>query len=528
MPASHCFACGAPVPEGVRDSNIDVAITLGTLARHQELMSTNTISEVPELTFIRTVVSTSDAQLAHLEKEISRLQDRLQQLRNEQGLLSRYRAQNTAILSPLRRMPPEVLAEIFSWTLPSIEDASRKFHESHSPWVLTHVSSRWRAIALSTPSLWSRICINYIEDELNPLSMIKTQIKRAHKLRIHFYGNEKKPSRPQIGMFRLLTEHSAQWEELVIELTADIVPLLANLRYRVPSLHKLRIQWDVSGSQEGVESIDCFQTAPSLFDVTIFNEFHHISTLLPAQQLTRYALDAPWNVHTGILKQACSLIEARIDISFDDNPWPVSGEPIDLSLLRRLYISHADVLRYLRVPLVQDLAYVLDGDEGPEVLLRHLEPFVVRSGCRLRRLCLHGTPVPSIAVEILRELPSLSELGVMAYQPNHGSSVNIFISNLIIPNPTGSAVLAPQLSKIYFACSGESSIDYTLYLRMLQSRWKAKDCALEDAALLTDDSVPIGPVTLRGLNALCQDGLNLLLLDGPEAEEVMNYWFICR
>ncbi|KAJ7483493.1 hypothetical protein FB451DRAFT_1393596 [Mycena latifolia] len=493
-------------------------------------MTTNAPPEAAELAYIQAVVSKTDAELAHVEKEITRLQARLQQLRDEHGLLSRYRAQNTPILSPPRRMPPEVLAEIFSWTLPSIDDASRRFRESRSPWVLTHVSSCWRAVALSTPSLWSWIGIDFGEDQLNRLSMVKTQIERAHRLRIHFYGNEKKPSQPQIEMFRLLTEHSAQWEELFIELTADIVPLLANLRHRVPSLRKLRMQWDVSESQEGVESIDCFQTAPSLFDVAIFNKYHYVSTLLPAQQLTHYALDAPWNVHAVVLKVACSLIEARIDISFDDDPWPVSDEPIDLSLLRRLYVSHADVLRYLKVPLVQDLAYALDGDEGPDDLPRHLEPFVVRSGCTLRRLCLHGTPVPSIAVEILRKLPSVSELAIITADAEDAAckAANALISHLTLPDPTGSAVLAPQLSKIHFGCQNGSFIDFTLYLQMLKSRWKAQECALEGAALVMESGPKPDPAALNALNMLCQDGLDLLFLRGSKATEVLERWTMCR
>ncbi|KAJ7483482.1 hypothetical protein FB451DRAFT_991164, partial [Mycena latifolia] len=65
-------------------------------------------------------------------------------------------------LSPLRRMPPELLGEIFSWTLPSVQEAlgRRRFQDKHSPWVFTQVCHRWRAVALSTPSLWSQIVIN--------------------------------------------------------------------------------------------------------------------------------------------------------------------------------------------------------------------------------------------------------------------------------------------------------------------------------------------------------------------------------
>ncbi|KAJ7113985.1 hypothetical protein C8R44DRAFT_560379, partial [Mycena epipterygia] len=77
-------------------------------------------------------------------------------LEEEHASLASYYTQNKGILSPLRRMPPEVLAEIFSWTLPWVHDAMGRwrFDAKSCPWVLTHICGRWRQVAISTPSLW--------------------------------------------------------------------------------------------------------------------------------------------------------------------------------------------------------------------------------------------------------------------------------------------------------------------------------------------------------------------------------------
>ncbi|KAJ6580773.1 hypothetical protein B0H19DRAFT_892284, partial [Mycena capillaripes] len=121
-------------------------------------MNTNESPEGSESTFIESVISKADARLACLDKEISKLQETLKQLEEERASLTNYMARNKAILSPLRRMPPEVLGEIFSWTTPSIVDHLimdvSTFAMKASPWVLTHISTRWRTISLSTPSLW--------------------------------------------------------------------------------------------------------------------------------------------------------------------------------------------------------------------------------------------------------------------------------------------------------------------------------------------------------------------------------------
>ncbi|KAJ7693156.1 hypothetical protein B0H17DRAFT_1010253 [Mycena rosella] len=209
-----------------------------------------------------------------LDMEMPRLRDRLKQLEQEHAALSTYRRQSAAILSPLRRIPPEVLGEIFSWILPSVPDAldRRKFDANVSPWVLTQISGRFRAVAVSTPSLWSLVVINCDHTHANPMAMIRTQIKRAERLQIHFFAAE--DSRRQLEIFQCLAEHSPRWESLCIELTPAILPLLPSLQNRVSLLRRSAIQWQGPNSEAGAECIDCFQTAPSLLDICIYNQYN--------------------------------------------------------------------------------------------------------------------------------------------------------------------------------------------------------------------------------------------------------------
>ncbi|KAJ7138192.1 hypothetical protein C8R44DRAFT_661243, partial [Mycena epipterygia] len=115
-----------------------------------------------DATLVNSVISKAGASLALVEHELSRLRDQVKQLEEKRASLLTHLAKNTAILSPLRRMPPEVLGEIFAWTLPSVDALMREgFVVENSPWVLTHVSSHWRAVALSTPFLWSLVVVNF-------------------------------------------------------------------------------------------------------------------------------------------------------------------------------------------------------------------------------------------------------------------------------------------------------------------------------------------------------------------------------
>ncbi|KAJ6557566.1 hypothetical protein B0H19DRAFT_898910, partial [Mycena capillaripes] len=79
----------------------------------------------------------------------------------ERASLLIYRTRTRAVLSPLRRMPPEILGCIFLVTLPKTVDAAWSHTRTGSPWIFTRVSSRWREVAISTPSLWSRVVIDY-------------------------------------------------------------------------------------------------------------------------------------------------------------------------------------------------------------------------------------------------------------------------------------------------------------------------------------------------------------------------------
>ncbi|KAJ6568418.1 hypothetical protein DFH09DRAFT_1363119 [Mycena vulgaris] len=519
--SAQCPTCGTYTSSA--ESNVQAPTK--ALVLHRKLLTTNEAPEGAELSFIRSIVSNADTRLVHLDNEISQLQDRLRQLEEERATLTNYRAENNAVLSPLRRMPPEVLCEIFSWTLPLLRAAMAAGHRGDvgkSPWVLTHISSRWRAVAVSTPSLWSLVAIDYLDSPRYSLPMLETQLARARNLTIHFYGNERADSHSQLETFRCLAERSSFWEDLRIGLTPDLFPLMSSLRNRVPSLRRLWIQWDGPESQRAVESVDCFLSAPSLFDAGIRNEYRSVPILLPVHQLTRYQLDGPWKLHEGILKLALNLVEARIEILFDEEPWPEPGETIALLRLRRLYVSDASILDYLTTPALQELTLYTRGGGDPG--LHHpLESFFVRSACNLRRLCFRGTPNAYQVRDTIRKFPCITELAIVTtlYRAD-----NTIISDLTVKPFAASGVLAPHLSKIDFGCEGETEINYDLHLTMLQSRWRATDCALKAAALVTESGPRPRPVILDGLHSLRAAGLDLLLMNGVSegSGAVLNRW----
>ncbi|KAF7371132.1 F-box domain-containing protein [Mycena sanguinolenta] len=515
---------------------------------HHALVNSNEPPDVSESVFIQSVISRTDERLARLEDEKlklerminhlddpwtcschtcpskSQLQDKLDLIAMDRLSLSNYRMRNKATLSPLRRMPAELLDEIFLWTceFSNRRALSRGKFDLVLPWVLTWVSSRWRAVAISSPSLWSLVLLDFSSQTPNMLPqyllpLVEARIQRSQKLRIHFYGSHATDARPQTQMLELLSRHASQWEELSIGIVPGIIPLLASLRDRLTSLKRLWIQWEGSESQK-TECIDCFHTASSLVDVGIFNEYSFIPTTYPTHLLTRYQLDGPWKTHRGLLKAAPNLVEARIEISFDQ--WEADSEEIVHLLLQRLYISHPNVLPSLTLPSLEGVAFWVANEDNID-LPKLLASFVDRSACPLQRLCLRGFPNAEALVQVLQRVPSIAELVIINSEPEAFEQINAIIKALTVSE---SRTVAPQLRRLFFGCEEKTFVDYAAYLEMLRSRWKSADCMLTGAALLIDSGPRPGRATRRGLHALRLEGLDLVLAKGPQAGNDVYVW----
>ncbi|KZP17507.1 hypothetical protein FIBSPDRAFT_1046829 [Athelia psychrophila] len=83
--------------------------------------------------------------------------------RERRGVLRRLR-DHQSIVAPIRRVPDDILVEIFSAFM-----NTSGYHYQPDPITLTSVCGRWRALAHSTPRLWSQITI--FLTPLNHLSM---------------------------------------------------------------------------------------------------------------------------------------------------------------------------------------------------------------------------------------------------------------------------------------------------------------------------------------------------------------------
>ncbi|KAJ6565875.1 hypothetical protein DFH09DRAFT_984160, partial [Mycena vulgaris] len=117
------------------------------------LLTGNDVPEPSEISSVLRVISDCQARLDVLDFQIESLQTILAQLSSERNETADCLRQSRAIVSPVRRVPPEILCEIFALTLPWDRRVSeRTAHQP--PWRLGHVCAPWRQAAIAYPALW--------------------------------------------------------------------------------------------------------------------------------------------------------------------------------------------------------------------------------------------------------------------------------------------------------------------------------------------------------------------------------------
>ncbi|KAJ7474142.1 hypothetical protein FB451DRAFT_992314, partial [Mycena latifolia] len=89
--------------------------------------------------------------LSSLEEEIPRVFLSLLKLEKERRIRSEYAATLKGVLSPIRRIPSELLAENF---LLCCDGTFSSADPRYVPTLLGHVSSRWRHFSRGSPRLW--------------------------------------------------------------------------------------------------------------------------------------------------------------------------------------------------------------------------------------------------------------------------------------------------------------------------------------------------------------------------------------
>ncbi|KAJ7587174.1 hypothetical protein C8J56DRAFT_1051474 [Mycena floridula] len=113
-------------------------------------------------------VTEAEGEVTRCSDEISRLREIIEKVEKHQAKLTHEISIHQTFMAPIRRLPPELLALIFSffctvdfWDCKPFVSKSNRMTGSlfREPFIIATVCNHWRSIALSTPSLWSTIML---------------------------------------------------------------------------------------------------------------------------------------------------------------------------------------------------------------------------------------------------------------------------------------------------------------------------------------------------------------------------------
>ncbi|KAJ7162234.1 hypothetical protein C8R46DRAFT_1103955 [Mycena filopes] len=120
-------------------------------------LGTNYCPQDEELAQIKDLLIEPCQRLKELDDEIAGLHRKIDELAEERDKLGAYVEAHRALTSPLRRLPLDIIEEIFLACMPTSRNCVMSAQEA--PVLLGRICSSWRSISRSSPRLWASLHI---------------------------------------------------------------------------------------------------------------------------------------------------------------------------------------------------------------------------------------------------------------------------------------------------------------------------------------------------------------------------------
>ncbi|KAJ7479516.1 hypothetical protein FB451DRAFT_1086115 [Mycena latifolia] len=143
-------------------------------------LGTNYCPQDEEIVEIRAFLVEPIQRLKRLDDEISEVQKALDKLTEERVRLLAYVDAHRALISPVRRLPLDIIQEVFLACLPWPRNCAMSATEA--PVLLGRVCSSWRTISLSTPRLWSKLHLVLPGNQSHRLASFNSEAKMLQRL----------------------------------------------------------------------------------------------------------------------------------------------------------------------------------------------------------------------------------------------------------------------------------------------------------------------------------------------------------
>ncbi|KAJ6583112.1 hypothetical protein DFH09DRAFT_978943 [Mycena vulgaris] len=143
----------------------------------EDRLNTNYVPSDSEVDQIHAFLVEPKNELACVDAQIDEMNILIHQLKVKRDALNAEIQPYMALISPIRRIPQDVLQEIFLACLPQAHNAL--IDPGAAPMLLGRICGHWRSVAYSTPRLWSSLHIPALSSTWLSTMPLKIKLKLA-------------------------------------------------------------------------------------------------------------------------------------------------------------------------------------------------------------------------------------------------------------------------------------------------------------------------------------------------------------
>ncbi|KAJ7742872.1 hypothetical protein B0H16DRAFT_1890175 [Mycena metata] len=365
-----------------------------------------------EVAQIRVLLQGPLLRLKDLDDQIANLQKAIDDLARERDDIRSFMDPHKDLISPFRRLPLDIIQEIFVACLPTHRNCVMSAVEA--PVLLGRICSSWRAISLTTPRLWSRIHV--VEPSRSWRTGVTADAVLEKKITLRLETMKTWLSRsgqcPLAISFQSTSDmHPPPVDDITLHsMPSKALEMLSNLAEDdVPMLQKLEISHGAD-SESPAQPPFALIRAPNLINLTLGGT---------ASAWSRNGSPMSCSIVAKLLAR-CSRLQVcsfYIDASnFDLTPLEDgTGSTIELSFLHSFHLINLDVpirdvgnlFRRLSVPGLRDVdlcGHMENSFESHQFVL-HFLAFLGISSC-FESLTIDAQQLGPSLIELLRGLPA--------------------------------------------------------------------------------------------------------------------------
>lgn len=449
----------------------------------------------------------------------------------------RFRTFTSGHPSPIRRLPPELLSQVFTTCL---DICGSWDNINKAAFRLSGVCRHWRSVAFTTPLLWYRFTITFRSTDVqSQVEVVTAWLARAGvlPLTLRLRCLQDTDSHPIVDT---IMQYAPRIQVLHLNLTPWSVQMIGPLKGCLPLLQNLRVM--IQFARDIPFQLDTFSHAPNLHDLAM--TYHPRNWDLPWEQIRRFhGMSFHFSDCVDILRR-CTNISGCVFSRCHSN-----GTLTDkvVSNLRSFILVEAissieDLIKSITLPAVREI--FIQSNPSHTTPQMQLLPFFCRSSQNLETLVLRAVRMSGDDfIACLRAVPFLRVLEV-------GQPVDLpaTITNLVLQQLMSSSdvlvhslefPLVPNLHTIKF--SGNFDLNGRIFLNMIRSRWNSallppNGCSSLRCVrlrmhrpLAPDDLMPLDQLRTQ-LDELPMQGLDFLIELFPADKEVPYYEFhsVCK